>query len=66
MRLFEYIAYFVPNEAQKAAGKDASILVDGKIIAENQEIAKRRAIRQIPAEYEDLMSQVQVEVRLFQ
>jgi hypothetical protein len=65
MKVYEYVAYFVPTEQQAKAGKTAAIILDAKEIADSEEALRRKVIRAIPADYEDVIGQIKIEIRAF-
>lgn len=65
MKVYEYVAYYVPSKEQKEAGRTATIILDSKMLAEDEETVKRTAIRAISADYDAVIAQVKVEVRAF-
>jgi len=68
IEVYDYVAFYVPKENQKsddAFPTEPTILVEGRVLATSNEIAKSKVIRKIPVLYEDRLDQVEVRVRLF-
>ncbi|MCB1711311.1 MAG: hypothetical protein KDH96_02160 [Candidatus Riesia sp.] len=65
-QLFQYAVIWNPNEKQAEAGEKAKILVEPKFeLATSQDAVTKKAIRAIPADYDDQLDQVQIAVRPF-
>ena len=66
MKLFQFAVLLHPSEEEKKAGKQSQIIVEVRtVLAQDQNAAVIQAARQIPEEYMDRLSRLEVAVRPF-
>lgn len=66
MRVFQYLAFFTPNEAEVEAGEKPRLIVQPTfVVSESQQAVALLAARAIPDEYVDKLDRVEVAVRPF-
>jgi hypothetical protein len=66
VKLFQYAVIYHPSDDEKKKGAKDKIVVDlTTILAEDERVVGMRVAREIPAEYEDKLSRLEVAVRPF-
>lgn len=65
MRVFDYVVLYVPNEKDEAAGKQAEIVLDGRLIADDQAKAQFKVSRLISDDWAVKFDDLQIAVRPF-